>query len=1008
MTLDPVQMSQIHTQDTLELSFRSNSQDDQIHHLLGTQDGSEVSLLLETSRTVHQIAQIVQNTGINEHERIFYSHLMLYSMIFRYCLTRAPQALSQLNGESVGEALRYLGSLIPETGIRELPPHATLKFRLKALSHHWSSIQLQALDEKVKFARRWLKLGSPEEHLNRVDRGLEECAEMLQKQQSEKSLKKTHYEFASTSIYEPSYVVWKAAQALYDALQKCTGCSCSTQHEFRAKLELGTYRQSLKNIEHSSITGTNSKFVPCSDYDATEKLDFEIFLSIEYDWHEVRVHTIKENRHATLSRRVREATKVEQLCKSINSMGSRAWQRLVLKLKSGQLLKERIEKTNFWINKSVEPISLLRCFEERHAFFTEKTKRILSLLIGYGIFHLEGSRWLQLGWSSANIKFFQTSVHKTPLRPFIQVDMAEASGTAEIESKKKDDDDESFYYLDSGHRCSALIALAVILIEIYFAKPFRKLAQMSGIPLENPSGYVTLLDVDQVFNGEEENEIEGWRSHIPEDSPLLKAIDNCLSPEKWEDEEGNPLNNRTLKSRIYQDVIRPLELHLSSGFSKVPLDNIDRYARNLDFGRWGEAIDDHEQQRFTSTQFQASSTPHINSLPGITRTEPIRFRAPLDLKEFEKLLHQCSEASSLISLSSSLMNMSSSTNFETEYRASDFFDDEVDDGGLSISKSKDYQKWRSEYERVYEKFITTPLSGPASRPVKIAILDTGIDRDHHVFEAREGNIKARLNFFNSNQRSIPDMNGHGTFTASLLLDYAPDADLYIAKIADKENAAPNVKTVVNAMNHAIDNWGVDIISLSFGWPSTDFEGYDELEGAIDKAYSKKILIFAAASNSGGRLGRAYPASSSQVICVHSTDTLGTPSGFSPTAEPDNLNFATVGESIESAWPMLLCNDLISPQRYVKSRSGTSYATPIMAGIAAFLLQYARLHLPERSASALKRKEKMEALLKRCANRGPNYAPRGGYYYVELSLHQHNLFGRELDRINDEISETLKR
>ncbi|KAK4064198.1 uncharacterized protein Triagg1_9177 [Trichoderma aggressivum f. europaeum] len=116
------------------------------------------------------------------------------------------------------------------------------------------------------------------------------------------------------------------------------------------------------------------------------------------------------------------------------------------------------------------------------------------------------------------------------------------------------------------------------------------------------------------------------------------------------------------------------------------------------------------------------------------------------------------------------------------------------------------------------------------------------------------------------------------------------------------------------MNHAIDNWNVDIISLSFGWPFTDFEHYNELEDAIDKAYSKKILIFAAASNSGGRLGRAYPASSSQAICVHSTDTWGTPSGFSPTAEPDNLNVATVGESIESAWPMLLCHDKITPHR----------------------------------------------------------------------------------------------
>lgn len=103
---------------------------------------------------------------------------------------------------------------------------------------------------------------------------------------------------------------------------------------------------------------------------------------------------------------------------------------------------------------------------------------------------------------------------------------------------------------------------------------------------------------------------------------------------------------------------------------------------------------------------------------------------------------------------------------------------------------------------MYKKFITTQLQDPPSRPVKIAILDTGIDRDHYVFEAREENIKAKLNFYDSSQRYIPDLNGHGTFTASLILDYAPDADLYIAKIADKQNATPNAKIVIDVSRQA--------------------------------------------------------------------------------------------------------------------------------------------------------------------------------------------------------------
>lgn len=105
--------------------------------------------------------------------------------------------------------------------------------------------------------------------------------------------------------------------------------------------------------------------------------------------------------------------------------------------------------------------------------------------------------------------------------------------------------------------------------------------------------------------------------------------------------------------------------------------------------------------------------------------------------------------------------------------------------------------WKSEYTRVYHKFVTQHLSDPALNPVRIAILDTGIDRDHYAFEAREENLKGRRNCYNESQKNVPDRHGHGTFTASLILDYAPDAMLYVIKIADKENARPDAKIVVN-------------------------------------------------------------------------------------------------------------------------------------------------------------------------------------------------------------------
>lgn len=196
--------------------------------------------------------------------------------------------------------------------------------------------------------------------------------------------------------------------------------------------------------------------------------------------------------------------------------------------------------------------------------------------------------------------------------------------------------------------------------------------------------------------------------------------------------------------------------------------------------------------------------------------------------------------------------------------------------------------------------------------------------------------------------------------------------------------------------------------MSFGWPSSEFDGFNAVQAAIDNAYGKKVLMFAAASNCGARLARAYPASSSHVICVHSTNAYGSRSDFSPTAESNAINIATVGESIESAWPMLLCHDYPNAgTEFVVSRSGTSYATPIIAGIAAFLLHYARIHLTDDEAQALKRREKMELLLKRCAQRGANYKPRDDYFYVELSLHKHNLFGQGLEWANHEIRNVLR-
>lgn len=114
-----------------------------------------------------------------------------------------------------------------------------------------------------------------------------------------------------------------------------------------------------------------------------------------------------------------------------------------------------------------------------------------------------------------------------------------------------------------------------------------------------------------------------------------------------------------------------------------------------------------------------------------------------------------------------------------------------------IFRNQRYKAWRADYEKVYEKFVESKLEGQMLSRVKVAILDTGIDSDHELIFGRDDSIKGKGNFYNESHGNVKDLNGHGTFAASLILDYARDVDLYILKISDKENTRPDAKVVAN-------------------------------------------------------------------------------------------------------------------------------------------------------------------------------------------------------------------
>ncbi|PVH85654.1 subtilisin-like protein [Cadophora sp. DSE1049] len=222
------------------------------------------------------------------------------------------------------------------------------------------------------------------------------------------------------------------------------------------------------------------------------------------------------------------------------------------------------------------------------------------------------------------------------------------------------------------------------------------------------------------------------------------------------------------------------------------------------------------------------------------------------------------------------------------------------------------------------------------RRIRIAILDTGIDFGHTFFSEELNRIAARESFLDcrdpnslqDNPRNTKDTHGHGTHIAGIILQVAPDADLYIGRVVCGDDPTrDDAQQITKGIRWAIRQ-GVDIITMSLGFDHPQ----GEICKAITEAYGQNILVFASASNSGANPIEpiAHPARMPTVFCISATDAYGNKLTTSPPAQTGKENFSVIGAGINSSWPA----------DKMERKSGTSFATPIAAGLAALVLEYA--------------------------------------------------------------------
>jgi hypothetical protein len=152
--------------------------------------------------------------------------------------------------------------------------------------------------------------------------------------------------------------------------------------------------------------------------------------------------------------------------------------------------------------------------------------------------------------------------------------------------------------------------------------------------------------------------------------------------------------------------------------------------------------------------------------------------------------------------------------------------------------------------------------------VSVCIIDSGIDRSllEERFQGRGQRIHPIEGGIFTNEQPQPlayegrQSAPHGTTVADIILTLAPRVRLFSADVFGPQGSC-EVETVIKALHWAIDVWKCKVVNMSLGVPEQRLQAThrrQQLLRAIEDAYYKDVLIFAAAHNDHP-LTRSYPA-----------------------------------------------------------------------------------------------------------------------------------------------------
>lgn len=146
--------------------------------------------------------------------------------------------------------------------------------------------------------------------------------------------------------------------------------------------------------------------------------------------------------------------------------------------------------------------------------------------------------------------------------------------------------------------------------------------------------------------------------------------------------------------------------------------------------------------------------------------------------------------------------------------------------------------------------------------VKIAVLDSGLDlshsdiptpliaKDYSNYPFIDDDVDNKITSHGTHVTGSAV--GRGTLSAGKYKGIAHGSDFIFLKIGNDSDAGASFFAMASAIKAAVDEYGADIINISYGGYDPYKDGSDEVCQAVDYAKSKGVIVFVSAGNEAHR------------------------------------------------------------------------------------------------------------------------------------------------------------